>query len=135
MPRYVILTHDHPFLHWDFMLEGDGVLRTWRLLEEPVAGRTVRAEALPDHRDAYLDYEGPVSGGRGSVVQWDHGTYDVSEPGRPGCIPLQGTRDLAFAELASGNEGVSWTFRGIEQRTANLADATSSDSAEPTRGG
>lgn len=133
MPRYVILTHDHPFLHWDFMLEAGGVLRTWRLLDEPAAGRTGRAEALADHRVAYLDYEGPVSGGRGSVARWDHGTYDVPDLAQPAFVRLEGVRDLAFAEMASGNEGVSWTFHGIEQRKSNLADATSSDSAESPR--
>lgn len=132
MPRYVILTHDHPFLHWDLMLEDAGVLRTWRLLEEPAAGRTVRAERLADHRLAYLDYEGPVSGGRGNVAQWDHGTYDATVSGQLKQLRLQGVRDLAFAELASGIEGVSWTFHGIEHRKSNLADATSSDSAEST---
>jgi hypothetical protein len=132
MPRYVILTHDHPFLHWDLMLEDGGVLRTWRLLEEPAVGRTVPAEKLPDHRLAYLDYEGPVSGDRGNVVRWDYGTYDVIDSGRLNQLHLHGVRDLAFAELASGIEDVSWTFHGIEHRKSNLADATSSDSAEST---
>ena len=27
MPRYVILEHDHPVLHWDLMLEAGGVLQ------------------------------------------------------------------------------------------------------------
>jgi hypothetical protein len=31
---------------------------------------------LPDHRLAYLDYEGPISGGRGSVRQRERGSYD-----------------------------------------------------------
>jgi hypothetical protein len=132
MPRYVILTHDHPFPHWDFMLEAEGVLRTWRLLAEPAARQSVPAERLADHRLAYLDYEGPVSGGRGSVARWDHGTYDTVVTGKLDRIGLNGARDLVFAELASGIEGVSWTFHGIEQRKSNLADATSSDSAEST---
>src|SRR5436305_12258768 len=62
MTRYVILAHDHPFLHWDLMLEHDGSLRTWRLATPPVADQDVAAEELADHRLAYLDYEGPVSG-------------------------------------------------------------------------
>jgi hypothetical protein len=132
MSRYVILMHDHPFLHWDLMLEDGNVLRTWRLLQVPAAGRTAKAEQLADHRLAYLDYEGPVSGGRGNVARWDHGTYDAIVAGRFDCLRLHGTRDLAIAELASGIEGVSWTFHGIEHRKSNLADATSSDSAEST---
>ena len=76
MRRYVILTHDHPFLHWDLMLEADGGLRTWRLASPPAAGVTLVAEPLATHRVAYLDYEGPVSGERGSVNRWDAGTFD-----------------------------------------------------------
>ena len=36
----------------------------------------ILAEALPDHRLFYLDYEGPVTGGRGTVIQWDSGIFE-----------------------------------------------------------
>jgi hypothetical protein len=75
MPRFVILEHDHPTLHWDLMLEVGDVLQTWRLAEAPAPGAIIEAIALGDHRKAYLDYEGPVSGGRGSVVRWDAGSF------------------------------------------------------------
>lgn len=128
MPRYVILTHDHPFPHWDLMFEVAGQLRTWRLLSEPGHGRTVRAERLADHRIAYLDYEGPLSGGRGSVSRWDYGTYEEVQRGR---YRLLGQRDLLFAELATGNEQGSWIFGRFEQTTPNLADESPSESAKP----
>jgi hypothetical protein len=134
MPRYVILTHDHPFPHWDFMLEREDSLATWRLLDEPAAGRTCRAEALPDHRLHYLDYEGPVSGGRGAVARWDVGTYDYPDPTETSAIRLEGRRDLLFAELASGIEGVSWAFGGFERPAADVTNATSSESAESPPG-
>jgi hypothetical protein len=35
----------------------------------------VAAEANGDHRLDYLTYEGPVSGGRGTVARWDAGTF------------------------------------------------------------
>jgi DNA polymerase Ligase (LigD) len=75
MPRFVILEHDHPLLHWDFMLEAGEVLRTWRLEMPPQSNQEVRATALPDHRIHYLDYEGPVNGNRGVVKRWDWGTF------------------------------------------------------------
>ena len=75
MPRYVILEHDHPGLHWDLMLEAGDVLRTWRLTAPPQPGKVVPATATLDHRRRYLDYEGPVSGNRGRVVRWDRGTF------------------------------------------------------------
>jgi hypothetical protein len=78
MPRYVVLRHESTTgLHFDFMLEMGDVLKTWSLPEPPAAGLEIDAEVLGDHRPAYLDYEGPVSGGRGSVARWDRGTYEV----------------------------------------------------------
>ncbi|QDU38141.1 ATP-dependent DNA ligase [Maioricimonas rarisocia] len=111
MPRFVILTHDHPFLHWDLMLEADGALRTWRLLDEPQPDVPLRAEALPDHRIAYLDYEGPVSRGRGQVTRWDAGTYDEDAPGEfKRAIAVHGSRLSATAVLEQRAEGLCWTF-------------------------
>ena len=79
MPRFVILSHDHPFPHWDLMLEAGESLRTWRLRSQPEAEGEIDAEELGAHRLAYLDYEGPISGGRGTVTRWDHGTYEWGE--------------------------------------------------------
>jgi hypothetical protein len=76
MPRFVILEHDHPHLHWDLMLEGDGSLFTWRLADPPSLDRPVNATPQPAHRTMYLDYEGEVSGGRGAVRRWDCGEFD-----------------------------------------------------------
>jgi len=77
MPRFVILRHDAPTgLHFDFMLERGGVLATWSMKKPPSVGVEQIAERLPDHRVAYLDYEGPISGGRGTVSRWEQGTYD-----------------------------------------------------------
>ena len=84
MPRFVILEHDWPARHWDLLLEAGAVLRAWRLLAEPGAGVAVPAQPNADHRLLYLDYEGPVSGDRGTVSRWDAGTFDwvADEPDR-----------------------------------------------------
>ena len=79
MPRFVVLEHDHPHLHWDLMLERGGALWTWRLPRLPEAGTPLDADRLADHRLAYLDYEGPVSGGRGNVTRWDGGSFEWLE--------------------------------------------------------
>lgn len=78
--RFVILEHDHPFLHWDFLLDVGETqqLKTWRLLASPATGIWITAEALPDHRRVYLDYEGEVSGDRGTVKQILSGQYQKS---------------------------------------------------------
>src|SRR4051794_18608346 len=75
MPRFVILAHDYPVLHWDLFLEVGPVLRSWRLAQ-PLANHVrVSVEPVPDHRLDYLDYEGPVSGGRGSVSRVESGEF------------------------------------------------------------
>lgn len=89
--RYVLLWHDCPDdyrdgPHWDLMLQREGVqeehsLATWSLLKLPAAwsgvltesatgsfsSEPIEATKLTDHRAAYLEYEGPVSRGRGEV--------------------------------------------------------------------
>ena len=79
MQRYVILIHDHPFVHWDLMLEHGGALCTWRLHDELTQVSQTTAEPLSDHRLDYLEYEGPISGDRGCVTRWDCGEYSVLE--------------------------------------------------------
>jgi hypothetical protein len=93
MPRFVVLTHDHPFLHWDLMLEAADGLRTWRLHRPPDSLGDIPAEPLPTHRAAYLDYEGPVSRNRGTVHRWDAGTFQlVRDDGEAVTIQLAGQR-------------------------------------------
>lgn len=83
MPRFVLLHHQLPpgerASHWDLMLERGAALRTWALAESPLTTPEVEATPLPDHRLAYLDYQGPVSGNRGVVSRADVGTYQLVE--------------------------------------------------------
>ena len=52
------------------MLEAGDVLKTWALPQPPQPGVEMECTALADHRLAYLDYEGPLSGNRGAVTRW-----------------------------------------------------------------
>jgi hypothetical protein len=80
MPRFVLLRHEMPHgVHFDFMLETAGVLKTWTLPEMPQKDVEFACTALPDHRIAYLDYEGPVSGDRGTVHREDRGEYSLEQ--------------------------------------------------------
>lgn len=109
--RFVILEHDHPVLHWDLMLQAGEVLQTWRLAEAPTLGCTVEATALGDHRLAYLDYEGPVSGNRGVVRRWDGGVFDEAADSLPTRRRLH-----VHGERVSGNvileqvDDANWRF-------------------------
>jgi hypothetical protein len=105
MPRYVILEHDHPALHWDFMLEAGDVLKTWRLAAPPRPGGAVAAEPSFDHRRAYLDYEGPVSGGRGAVTRWDAGTFSWQQAAEGVAVCLDGRRLRGPARVEPNGAG------------------------------
>lgn len=78
MPRFTISRHEGSKEgdHFDLMLEHGDALKTWRLentsFQFPQAAKQVK-----DHRKMYLDYEGEVSGGRGTVKIWDTGAYLV----------------------------------------------------------
>lgn len=83
MPRFVVLIHDHPEMHWDFLLEQETDCLTWRLAQPPWPGVACPGEAIVNHRKHYLTWEGPVSGNRGTVTRFDAGEYqrEESEPG------------------------------------------------------
>ena len=110
MPRFVVLRHETPPgferpSHWDFMLEKGDVLQTWALLSDPSSERSQTAETLDDHRPAYLDREGPISGGRGSVTRWDEGRYEIlRETNRELVVRLQGKLLLGEVTLSRGDE-------------------------------
>ena len=108
MPRFVVLEHDHPVVHWDLMLESGGALRTWRLAGPPVPGAgPVAAEPSWDHRLVYLDYEGSVSGGRGRVTRWDGGTFEWEQATGEGvAIRLCGRR--LHGRLVVERAGAGW---------------------------
>ncbi len=73
--RTVLLKHTLPDTSWhiDWLIEVDGSraehLPTFRLAGRPDLPTTdgFDAERIDDHRRLYLDYTGPVSGGRGRV--------------------------------------------------------------------
>ncbi len=89
--RFVVL--HHCFLdgkredHFDLMLEQKSNLATWAIGKIPDLGESVSARRLPDHREVYLDYEGPISGDRGSVSRVISGTYQVIH-NRDSCLEV-----------------------------------------------
>ena len=75
---FVLLEHQSDSgVHWDLMIElpGGTKLATWRLAENPITwkGAAITAEPLGDHRRVYLDHEGEIGRGRGSVKRMDRG--------------------------------------------------------------
>ena len=80
--RFVVQEHTTvEGVHWDLMLEQEGVLATFRLEEEPAKALTheVRAVKIFDHPLRFLTYEGPVQKGTGRVRIVDSGVYRSHE--------------------------------------------------------
>ena len=86
--RFVLLRHVLPDAeHWDLMLDIGSVLATWQVTGEllhigPSGWQVGPVDRLPsqriaDHRKLYLEYEGPISGGRGTVIRHDQGYFTI----------------------------------------------------------
>ncbi len=79
--RYVVLHHTGiSDAHYDLMIETapGSDLATWRVPHWP-PGATDKFTVLPIHRKHYLEYEGPISGNRGSVHRIASGTHRIVE--------------------------------------------------------
>ncbi len=115
MPSFVVLKHDCPDGSWhhDWMIERtdpgvdlDRPLLTFRTIVLPTQSARFEAERIADHRRAYLDYEGEISGGRGSVRRLAGGSAAIEafEPDR--IVILLGSS----RRLVGTGEGAHWTF-------------------------
>jgi hypothetical protein len=121
VPRFVILEHDHPELHWDLLLDdGEDRIPTWRLIQIPNHGSLIDAIELPKHRRMYLDYEGPVSGNQGSVLRWDAGEYQFQGQDQNQLqihfdgILVRGNYRLTKSQYHSGLNEVRWIFGSVD---------------------
>ena len=110
MSEFVILYHQTPESaerpdHWDLMIQSGDRLMTWALESSPVAGRVTAAVRLPDHRLEYLDYEGPLSGGRGEVSRLARGTSRLLDGGRSGQVFRLSAADFQWRVTVTAGEG------------------------------
>jgi hypothetical protein len=134
MPRFVLLLHDCPHdkprpTHCDLMFETGDLLATWALATLPAnwqtllddsqlkfaASNSVDAERLSDHRLAYLDYEGPVSSGRGSVRRLDTGTFVTTNDSNEFVIAGEFLRGTILLQPPSENSEL-WRLAFTAQR-------------------
>jgi hypothetical protein len=96
------------------MFEHDAALRTWAIECAPDSTGPQPAERLDDHRLAYLEYEGPVSRDRGTVVRWDEGMYHITREDQSLLeLQLYGAKLVGSATLkrvGSAASPQSWTY-------------------------
>jgi peroxiredoxin (alkyl hydroperoxide reductase subunit C) len=138
--RFVVQRHDVApgDVHWDLMVEDGGALVTLKLVAEPGGG--VAGTRSFDHRLRYLEYEGPISGDRGSVALADAGeVLDLDgDPRSPRWlarfagrslrgvfrVESQGTTEGSPVVLASVDETVLEAAppRGRAERISAMAD-------------
>lgn len=122
MARTVLLRHElrDGSSHFDWMIEppegdhGASGLITFRITDRIDRGDVVEflAQRIGDHRAAYLDYEGPVSGDRGQVRRVAAGSLAWLEAD-PQRIALRGHLGAAQG-VFHGSEGGGagfWRFR------------------------
>ncbi len=125
MPRFVVLEHRFPAgsdrtSHWDLMLESAEDLLTWACENDPFTGRATSATALPNHRVAYLDFEGEISRGRGTVRQVYAGNYLW--------LDLQPGRRTLFLECADHSQWILRMDESVDSDTSQTADSVATSS-------
>jgi hypothetical protein len=109
------------------MLEADEVLWTWELRELPAAWQTdqpqlevspiiaISATRLADHRLAYLDYEGLLTNGRGSVSRQMSGDYQLLEnTAQRTVVRLTAEKLQTTVELAETSQLGLWKFNILD---------------------
>ena len=80
--RFIIHDHITKDRHYDLMIEtGDDLLITWRImpadLEMLIKGNEVKISRILDHEKYFLDFEGDLSSGKGSVSIYDQGNSRI----------------------------------------------------------
>jgi hypothetical protein len=126
----VQLLHELPdgSRHVDWMIaqdpRGRDPLVTFRVqqrVDELHAGQRLEAVRIADHRPAYLTYEGPVSGKRGTVSRLARGTVARLDERPDGWgmevrweVPPARSRRQRLRVTRQGSDGDAWAVEALE---------------------
>jgi len=119
--EFAVLCHElADSLHWDLLLEVGEVLATWQFPRNPcsdTSSEAIRVRRIQDHRKAYLDYQGPISGNRGQVSRIDRGTYVLMEQkSDQWTICLNGKQLRGTYQLSAGRKPEDyWEWRRLDR--------------------
>jgi hypothetical protein len=106
--RFALLLHSgHGPDHYDLMVQAGEALATWRLPGDPrklPSGQGMTCHRLADHRWAYLEYEGEVSGGRGRVTRLAGGLCRAIDQG-----------DVWLLEVEEGGLAGRWRLERVQE--------------------
>jgi hypothetical protein len=131
MTDTVQLRHDLPdgSSHIDWLIDLDpvreGSLATFRLerrVDDLCAGEVLTAERLADHRRLYLDYEGPVSDGRGVVRRLASGRIEALQTlgdlwALVVCWAPADEPTALWQRLCMCRKGTGWVVQALSMRT------------------
>ena len=119
---FVILRHAREGeVHWDLALDLGQALATWQLWSDPATlavdpeaeDTVIVARRIGEHRRIYLEYEGPISGNRGSVTRVERGEWmPVDLSAELWVIALRGgwlRGNFALQMVEAGTQ--EWAFR------------------------